>query len=143
MSTTDELSEARRRFPVGDRVHGRVSALPWGPGRTGLFVDLGAEPDGFVDVILLPEEARLWPSVGRDGFFEVLIHWPGQIRLFPSDAGMRSQRCRVSKWSGADWEAMTRRHPVGMTETGTVTDVFTSYRTYGVQFDDLLVAGRI
>jgi hypothetical protein len=87
-------------------------------------------------VILLPEEASLWPSVGRDGFFEVLIHWPGQVRLFPLDAGMRSQRCRVSKWSGADWEAMTRRHPVGMTETGTVTDVFTSDRTYGVQFDD-------
>jgi hypothetical protein len=96
MVEADELSRARCRFPRGDRVRGHVSAVPWGPGRTGIFVDLDDELEGFVDVLLLPEDPDRWPLVGREGFFQVLQHRPGQVRLFPLDAGMRSKRYRVS-----------------------------------------------
>ncbi|MEV0607911.1 hypothetical protein AB0I61_16265 [Polymorphospora rubra] len=137
MSDANELTEARRRFPRGDRVRGRVSAVPWGPGRTGLFVDLGAEPEGFVDILHLPEDADQWPPVGREGVFEVLQHRPGQVRLFPLDAGMRAKQYRVSNWSGEEWAAVTARYPVGSLVTGTVTDVFPSNRSYGGRFDDV------
>ena len=136
MSQDDDLSEARRRFPRGDRVRGRVSAVPWGPGRTGLFVDLGLKPDGFIDVLHLPEDPSLWPSVGREGLFEVLQHRPGQVRLFPLDAGMRAKRYRTSKWSGPEWAAITERYPIGSKVIGTVTDVCLMDREYGVRFGD-------
>jgi hypothetical protein len=136
MSEFDELAAARRRFPVGDRVQGRVSAVPFGAGRTGIFVDLGAEPDGFVDVVHLPDDPEEWPAVGRDALFEVLIHRPGQVRLFPLDAGMRSRRHRPWSMSGEEWAALTRRHPTGSTAVGIVTDVIPGDRTYGVRFDD-------
>ncbi|MFC4063443.1 hypothetical protein [Actinoplanes subglobosus] len=136
MSEFDQLTAARRRFPVGDRVRGRVSALPFGAGRTGLFVDLGAEPGGFVDVIHLPDNPGAWPEVGREALFEVLIHRPGQVRLYPLDAGMRSRFYRLSPMSGEEWAALTRRHPPGSTAIGTVSDVTPGDRTYGVRFDD-------
>ncbi|WP_157437871.1 hypothetical protein [Actinoplanes subtropicus] len=136
MSQAGELSEARHRFPVGDRVRGRISALPWGPGLTGLFVDLGAAPDGFVDVLHLPEDPGHWPSVGHEGLFEVLKHRPGQVRLFPLDASMRSKRYRVSLWPGNEWTAITARYPVGSVVTGTVTDLFLPDREYAVRFPD-------
>jgi hypothetical protein len=108
-----------------------------GPGRTGIFVDLGEEPAGFVDVLLLPEDPERWPLVGREGFFQVLQHRPGQVRLFPLDAGMRSKRYRVSNWSsGQEWAAISRRYPVGSSVTATVSAVFTSNREYAVQFED-------
>src|SRR5690349_7014321 len=113
----DALSRARCRFPRGERVCGRVSAVPWGPGRTGIFVDLGEEPAGFVDVLLLPEDPDRWPLVGREGFFQVLQDCPGQVRLVPLDAGMRSKRYRVSNWTGEEWAAISQRYPVGSSVT--------------------------
>ncbi|MEZ5191109.1 MAG: hypothetical protein R2734_00070 [Nocardioides sp.] len=50
----DELDAARLRFPVGDEIVGTVSRVPWGPGRTGIFIDLGDGAEGFVDVLSLP-----------------------------------------------------------------------------------------
>ncbi|MEV0734308.1 hypothetical protein [Polymorphospora sp. NPDC050346] len=134
MSKLDELATARRRFPCGDRVRGRVAAVPFGPGRTGLFVEMGAHPEGFVDVLHLPEDPRRWPPVGREGFFEVLSHRPGQVRLFPLDAGMRARHYHASNWSGEQWAAMTERYPIGSMVTGTVTDVFPGGREYAVRF---------
>jgi hypothetical protein len=137
MAESDELFDARRRFPVGDRVRGRVSAVPWGLGRTGLIVDLGTRPDGFVDVLHLPEDPNRWPPVGHAGFFEILQHRPGQVRLFPLDAGMRSKGYRVSRWTGEGWAAITKRYPLGSVTTGVVTDVFARDREYCVRFDDV------
>ena len=51
----DDLDIARARFPVGKHIRGRVSRL-LKPGAVGLFVDLGQEPGGFVDVLWLPYE---------------------------------------------------------------------------------------
>src|SRR5689334_11570990 len=53
MAEGDDWSEARRRFPRGGHFPGRVSDVPWGAGRTGLFVDLSAPPTGFVDILFL------------------------------------------------------------------------------------------
>ncbi|MGW7082424.1 hypothetical protein ACWGH2_02865 [Streptomyces sp. NPDC054871] len=58
-------------LPRGTRLTGTVSVLPWGPGRTGLFVDLGLPLVGFVDIghlLLAPED---WPEVGTVTEFEV------------------------------------------------------------------------
>ncbi|MEU6658214.1 hypothetical protein [Streptomyces sp. NPDC046821] len=81
-------------LPEGARVTGTVSALPWGPGRTGLFVDMdllavpapvdtdlrplpaSADTDlcpvpAFVDLAWLPRDPDAWPAVGDTGAFEV------------------------------------------------------------------------
>jgi hypothetical protein len=99
-------------------------------------VDLGAEPEGFVDVLHLPEDPSRWPLVGREGLFEVLQHRPGQVRLFPLDAGMRSKRYRVSNWSGDEWVTITQRYPIGSMILGTVTDIVPGDREYAVRFED-------
>src|SRR6478735_8326193 len=69
--------------------------------------DLGAPPDGFVDILILPEDPNQWPPVGHEGFFEILQHRPGQVRLFPTDPSMRSKGYRVSNWSREEWAAVT------------------------------------
>ncbi|MFQ6396109.1 hypothetical protein ACLMAJ_21880 [Nocardia sp. KC 131] len=62
-------------LPVGTHVSGTVAALPWGPGRTGLFVDIGSAAQGFrspedrpagyfVDLLHLPRNPEDWPRVG-------------------------------------------------------------------------------
>ncbi|NLU81047.1 hypothetical protein HCA58_22415 [Micromonospora sp. HNM0581] len=132
----DELFAARLTFPVGDRVRGTVSAIPMGAGRAGLLVDLGQLPQGWVDVLHLPDDPTDWPAVGKTGLFEVLQHRPGQVRLFPLDAGMRGPRTRFSRWSGREWAAITRRYPEGAVVVGTVTDVFPGNHEYTVAFDD-------
>ena len=134
--TFDDLSRSRRLFPVGDRVRGIVSAIPMGPGRAGVLVELGQPPEGWVDMLHLPIDPSQWPSVGRSGLFEVLQHRPGQVRLFPLDAGMRGPRTRYSRWSGDEWAAVTRRYLLGATVLGTVTEVFPGNREYAVSFDD-------
>src|SRR5689334_8491648 len=53
----DELEIARRRFPVGAHVTGRVVKVPQ-PGAIGVFVDLNGPPPGFIDLIHLPTEPR-------------------------------------------------------------------------------------
>jgi hypothetical protein len=132
----EDLYVARRIFPVGSRVRGTVSAIPVGPGLAGLLVDLGQPPEGWVDVIHLPDEPAQWPVVGRGGLFEVLQHRPGQVRLFPLDAGMRGRRARYSAWSGEEWAAITRRYPPGAIVVATVTNVFPGNRECTVRFDD-------
>ncbi len=126
------MTTSRHRFPVGDRVRGRVSAVPWGPGRTGVIVDLDAPGCGFVDILDMPEEPERWPRVGKHGVFEVLQHRHGEVRLYPLDAGMRS---RWHRRSGPHWAALCKQYPVGTPVTGTVTDVFVSNREYVVSFD--------
>jgi hypothetical protein len=133
----EELVEARRRFPVGDRVRGRVSTMPWGPGRTGLFVDLGSGPTGFVDVLHLPEDPQRWPPVGYEGSFEIMQHRPGQVRLFPLDAGMRPEGGRAYLRTDGEWETITDRYPLGLVVTGIVTEVFAREREYCVRFEDV------
>ncbi|NGO80170.1 hypothetical protein G6045_31605 [Streptomyces sp. YC504] len=77
--------------PQGTRLTGTVDALPWGPGVTGLTVDLGLPVGGFVDMGALPGDPDLWPAVGARGDFEVItlrIDCEGgahaQIRLRPA-----------------------------------------------------------
>jgi hypothetical protein len=111
LTTTDDLGAARLAFPVRDRVRGTVSAIPMGLGRTGILVDLGQPPQGWVDVVHLPEDPTHWPAVGVTGLFEVLQHRPGQVRLFPLDAGMRGRQTRFSRWAGEEWAEITRRYP--------------------------------
>jgi hypothetical protein len=135
-TNADDLRAARLALPVGDRVRGTVSAIPMGPGRAGVLVDLGHPPQGWVDVLHLPEDATHWPAVGMRGLFEVLQHRPGQVRLFPLDAGMRGRRTRFFRWSGEEWAAVTRRYPEGSVVVGTVKDVFPGNREYTVEFDD-------
>ncbi|MEU6766293.1 hypothetical protein ABZ916_27740 [Streptomyces sp. NPDC046853] len=55
----------------GTRLTGTVSVLPWGPGRVGLFVDLGLPVVGFVDLVHLPPAPGDWPGVGTVAEFEV------------------------------------------------------------------------
>jgi hypothetical protein len=100
------------------------------------LVDLGQPPEGWVGMLLLPDDPALWPPVGKAGLFEVLQHLPGQVRLFPLDAGMRGQRALYSRWSGEEWAAITRRYPEGSIVVGTVTEVFPDNREYTVKFDD-------
>ncbi|HWS32553.1 MAG TPA: hypothetical protein VN408_07395, partial [Actinoplanes sp.] len=103
-------------------------------GRAGAQVDIGHRVPGWVDLLLLPEEAADWPPLGRSGLFEVLQHRPEEVRLFPLDAGMRSRRCRHSRWSGPEWADFSARHPVGSTVEATVTYVFPGNREYSVEF---------
>ncbi|MFM9372219.1 hypothetical protein [Streptomyces sp. Da 82-17] len=63
-------------LPVGLRLPGTVSVIPWGAYLTGLFVDLGLPVPGFVDMVHLPREPEPWPAVGTAGTYEVL-----QVRL--------------------------------------------------------------
>jgi hypothetical protein len=107
-----------------------------GAGRAGVVVDLSQPPQGWVDVLHLPEDPTHWPAVGVTGLFEVLQHRPGQVRLFPLDAGMRGRRTRFSRWSGEEWAEITRRYPEGSVVVGAVTQVFPSNRAFTVEFED-------
>ncbi|UFS94130.1 hypothetical protein [Nocardia huaxiensis] len=79
-------------LPEGSRVTGTVEALPWGPGQTGILVDIGIPIPGFVDRAHLPADPAEWPSIGVRGTFEVLqirfSQWEDtarlQIRLRPT-----------------------------------------------------------
>jgi hypothetical protein len=107
-----------------------------GPGRAGIGVDLGQPPRGWVDILHLPDEPDRWPVVGRTGLFEVLQHRPGEVRLFPLDAGMRGSRTRYSRWTGTEWAALTSRYPLDSVVVGSVTAVFPGNRECTVRFDD-------
>ncbi|MGW0840676.1 hypothetical protein ACWD26_11015 [Streptomyces sp. NPDC002787] len=75
-------------LPEGTRLTGTVSALPWGPGLTGLLVDIGLPPlVAFVDVLHLPRQTEDWPPVGTVTEFEVTsirFHTGLQVRLRPT-----------------------------------------------------------
>ncbi|BCJ26890.1 hypothetical protein [Actinocatenispora sera] len=136
MPDTDLLTTARRRYPTGDQVQGRISDKPWGDGRTGVIVDLGTRPPfGFIDALHLPYQAQQWPAIGREAPFEVLQHRPGQVRLYPLDPDMRSHRPTLCRLTSEAWEELCARHPVGSTVTATVTSVYPSNREYVTEFD--------
>jgi hypothetical protein len=134
MVADDELDAARRRFPLGDTVTGRVAHIPR-PGAIGLLVDLGGSPTGFVDVLLLPRRTADWPEVGAVATFEVCQHRPGQVRLCPLGGGIPAARPR-RPWTDRQWAAVRARHPVGSEATATVTSVTGANREYGLRFDD-------
>jgi ribosomal protein S1 len=131
----DELDAGRARFPVGEVVTGRVAFIPK-PGVIGLFVDLGREPEGFVDVLHLPVEPGQWPPVGTVTTFEVLQHRPGQVRLFPLSEQFRSPERLPAVSTPEQWLVIKERFPVGTEVTATVTDVFPANREYAVRFED-------
>ncbi|MEU3529267.1 hypothetical protein AB0E62_36360 [Streptomyces sp. NPDC038707] len=69
----------------GQVFRGTVVKVPR-PGAIGLFVDIGRDVGGFVDVLLLPERTERWPVEGTVADFEVW--WADsrrQVRLKPSD----------------------------------------------------------
>lgn len=136
MGDEDELSAVRRRLPVGTRVRGRVSGWPAGAGWAGVSVDVGDPVRGWVDVLWLPEEPERWPVAGQTGYFQVLQHRGHEIRLLPLDAGLRGKKCKQLPWSGSEWAAITRRHPVGSTVEATVDHVFPGSREYTVTFGE-------
>jgi hypothetical protein len=131
----DELDAGRARFPVGEEVTGRVARIPK-PGVIGLFVDLGREPEGFVDVLDLPIEAGQWPLAGTVTTFEVLQHRPGQVRLFPLDEQLRSPDRLPAAFTPGQWLVIKGRFPVDSEVTATVTDVFPANREYAARFED-------
>ncbi|MEU9496587.1 hypothetical protein AB0K64_34200 [Streptomyces sp. NPDC053741] len=80
-----EWGEIRRRLHFGQRVSGRVVQVPR-PGTIGVFVDIGLAVGGFVDVLLLPEDAARWPAEGTETEFEVWwVDERPQVRLMPVD----------------------------------------------------------
>ncbi|MDT7847585.1 hypothetical protein [Streptomyces justiciae] len=84
-----EWERARRRLHFGQRFYGRVVQVPR-PGTIGVFVDIGLVVGGFVDVLLLPEDAARWPTVGTKSEFEVWwVDDRPQIRLKPVDPQYR------------------------------------------------------
>jgi hypothetical protein len=133
-----ELDAARRTFPVGDHLTGKVTLIPH-PGAIGLFVDLGQEPTGFVDGLHLPKSADQWPAVGTITEFEVLQHMRRQVRLWPLDDAFRSSTARFPM-SEPEWHAVKHRHPVGSEVTAEITDVFSLNREYCVMFDGVRAA---
>ncbi|CAL9623649.1 hypothetical protein SUDANB6_05920 [Streptomyces sp. enrichment culture] len=85
MVSMQEWEEARRRLHFGQRFSGRVVQVPR-PGTIGVFVDIGLVVGGFVDMLLLPEDAARWPAVGTETEFEVWwVDERPQIRLKPVD----------------------------------------------------------
>lgn len=135
MPESDELDVARTRLPVGEHVTGRVFRIPK-PGAIGLFVDLGQEPGGFVDVSWLPYEPGEWPPVGTVTTFEVLQHTPRQVRLFPLDDRFRRPARLPAERTREQWQLVKDRFPVGSVVIATVTDVFQYNRECIVRFED-------
>jgi hypothetical protein len=135
MAELDRLDAARERFPVGEEITGRVTHIPR-PGAIGLFVDLGHEPQGFVDVLHLPRDPDQWPPVGAVTAFEVLQHRPGQVRLFPLNERFRSPDHLLGTPALKEWVAIKGRFPVGCEVTATVTSVYPANREYGVRFEE-------
>jgi hypothetical protein len=135
MAEPDRLDAARARFPVGEEITGQVIHIPR-PGTIGLLVDLGHEPQGFVDVLHLPRDPDQWPPVETVTAFEVLQHRPGQVRLFPLDERFRSPDHLLGTPTLDDWQVIKGRFPVGFEVAATVTSVYPANREYGVQFED-------
>jgi hypothetical protein len=85
VATDAEWERIRGNLRFGQVLRGTVVKVPR-PGAIGIFVDVGLGVGGFVDVLLLPEQAGEWPAEGTVTDFEVW--WADsrqQIRLKPSD----------------------------------------------------------
>ncbi|MFD8637804.1 hypothetical protein [Streptomyces sp. NPDC059533] len=86
MVTDVEWARIRKDLRFGQVFEGTVVKVPR-PGAIGIFVDIGLNVGGFVDVLLLPSECEDWPAEGTVTDFE--IWWADgrrQIRLKPSDS---------------------------------------------------------
>lgn len=84
--TDAEWARIRSDLRFGQVFEGTVVKVPR-PGVIGIFVDIGLSVGGFVDVMLLPDEANNWPAEGTVADFE--IWWADsrrQIRLKASDS---------------------------------------------------------
>ncbi|MFJ8851705.1 hypothetical protein [Streptomyces sp. NPDC102437] len=85
MVTDAEWERIRGDLRFGQVFRGTVVKVPR-PGAIGIFVDIGLGVGGFVDVLLLPEQAERWPAEGTVTDFEVW--WADsrlQVRLKPSN----------------------------------------------------------
>ncbi|MCK8438256.1 hypothetical protein G3I77_36190 [Streptomyces sp. D2-8] len=85
MVTNAEWERIRGNLRFGQVLMGTVVKVP-SPGAIGIFVEIGLGVGGFVDVLLLPEQAEQWPAEGTITDFEVW--WADsrqQVRLKPSD----------------------------------------------------------
>ncbi|MEU2900834.1 hypothetical protein ABZ666_33580 [Streptomyces sp. NPDC007056] len=85
MATDAEWDRIRVNLRFGQVLRGTVVKVP-SPGAIGILVDIGLSVGGFVDVLLLPEQAEQWPAEGTITDFEVW--WADsrqQVRLKPSD----------------------------------------------------------
>ncbi|MEV6552020.1 hypothetical protein AB0M57_25415 [Streptomyces sp. NPDC051597] len=84
MVTDGEWERIRGQLRFGQILSGSVVGVPL-PGAIGIFVDIGYAVGGFVDVLLLPQQAQDWPAQDTVTDFEV---WSAdsrhQIRLKPS-----------------------------------------------------------
>ncbi|MFJ6662463.1 hypothetical protein [Streptomyces sp. NPDC091383] len=101
MVSTEEWARERRRLRFGQRLSGRVVLVPR-PGAIGVFVDVGLVVGGFVDGILLPQDAERWPTAGTESEFEVW--WADdrpQLRLKPVER-------RYLREDFAEWAARWR-----------------------------------
>ncbi|MEU9284911.1 hypothetical protein AB0D57_09325 [Streptomyces sp. NPDC048275] len=85
MVSDAEWTRIRRGLRFGQVLTGTVVRVPR-PGAIGIFVDVGLEVGGFVDMALLPQPAARWPAEGTVTSFEV---WAAddrhQLRLKPAD----------------------------------------------------------
>jgi hypothetical protein len=129
----DALDRARARFPIGSRVSARVTNVP-SPGRIGIVVDVGDDPEGFVDVRWLPREAAMWPEVGDESEFEVLQHRPRQMRLWPTDPTWRAEPGHLDDPS---WHITAANYRVGDRVTGRIEQVFAANRECLVDLGDM------
>ncbi|MGW5849076.1 hypothetical protein ACWFQ8_14180 [Streptomyces sp. NPDC055254] len=104
-----EWGRIRAQLRFGQVFTGTVVHVPR-PGTIGVVVDIGLEVEGFVDVLLLPEETEAWPTEGVVTQFEVWwTEWPHQIRLKPLDPNFLRK----------DWtEFLTRWRPGWPAEIG-------------------------
>jgi hypothetical protein len=75
-------------LPLGTRLTGTFTASPWGPGVTGVCVDIGLPATGFVDAAVLLRAQCEWPADGVRAEFEVIDLRVGggrpQVRLRPT-----------------------------------------------------------
>ncbi|WP_432030076.1 hypothetical protein [Streptomyces sp. 1222.5] len=84
--SVQEWEQTRRQLHFGQRFAGRVVQVPR-PGTIGVFVFIGLVVGGFVDALLLPDDATQWPTVGTESEFEVWwVDERPQIRLKPVDS---------------------------------------------------------
>ncbi|MFC8043210.1 hypothetical protein [Nocardia sp. NPDC057353] len=93
-----EHAARQRRFtrhttgplPVGTRLTGTVTSVPWGPGITGLFVDIGSVSDAFMDLLSVRRPAEQWPEVGDILAVEVVA-----VNLYLWSSPWRETRIQV------------------------------------------------
>ena len=139
MFAWDDTEAALRRFPLGDRVAGRVVAIPV-RARVGVFVDLGDGARGFVGAEHLPDDPHRWPPVGTETTFEVLRHdfsrrrRTCQVRLWPAEPRYRRPGPLTGGFTIEEWSRVRDGYPIGTVVTATVTSVLPDNCSYWIRF---------